>query len=275
MSESEIEVEPGGVGVVPAAADDWTEPILAAHAVEEPAVEEQPEAPAWAGPPREEWEQSQEALGYFASLVEEAEQAGQEESAAAQREAEIEEYLGDPEEPGYELRLAELERAQLKDYIDERLAPVDEFATEQRFTEAGAEADRLLDETFAPLNLELTDEMRAGLREFASRELEQYQEFLISQGVPAEVAYGPKPAREVLQALGPHFAPTIEAARRPPGGLLDVARRHGQGGDELDVARRHTAGLPASPAPPRKAVVQQVFGQGPFNGSWVRPKERI
>lgn len=269
----ELEVEPGGDELALAA--EWTQEVDESPAeggypdtplVDGDSLGAEPEAPAWAGPSREEWEQSQDALGYFTSLVSEAEEAAAAQAEEAELEAAAESFLGDPWDEGYADRLAQVERVQLADvlreYVDERLTesitPVTEFHEEQRYAEAEVEADRILDESFAPFGVTLNDELRGQLRELAEGAYPEYVELLVSQGVPAEEA-GYQAAAAVLEGLGPYFAGEAER----------------QSGDELDVLRRHTAEQPVPLAPTLRGIVRSTLGQGPFGGSWVRPKERI
>lgn len=278
MSESEFEGAQGGDEIALAAAWTAEEPDDAEASDELPLVdsdqldssiridESELEAEPWEGVSRDEWEATQEQINYQADLIHQAQQEVEAQQAAAERDARIEAFLGDPWSDGYEQRLFELQQAQLavglerrmQEEIDARVSPLAETLEEQQIEDARFNAYDVIDESFAPYGVTLTDETRAELLEFANEAFPAHLEAMYAQGVSAESAEY-EAARAVLAGLGPYFAAQVEA-QRP--------------GDELDLARRYTDAGQAAPHPPMlRDIVRSTLGEGPFDGSWVRPLE--
>jgi hypothetical protein len=131
----------------------------------------------------------------------------------------------------------------VREYIDEQLAPLAEFHQQQRYAAAHEEANNVLVESFVQFGIDLTDEVIGDLREEANQVLPEYQELLLSQGVPREVVYGRETGLAVLSGLADFYGPDILAANRRGGDEMDVVARYTRGAGDQQAERPPTPGL--------------------------------
>lgn len=201
-----------------------------------------PEAPAeetWSGPSQEEWQETQEALQYFASLA-------QPQSPFQQQQEEPETVEFDP--------LADDAGQQLRQVIQKELEPYREFVWAQQVREGNARAQDIIADEVAKNGDFLHADTSARIQRLATAYIGQTNEqFVGDERRAAEAAYelAIKDAREweakVKEAAIEQYKNELaglSGARRElgAGGINGQQFNMPTGGSLVDVAYRHGGG---------------------------------
>lgn len=216
-----------------------TDPGLGEAAAGEPPVEgESTEEQGWAGPSQEEWEQTQQALSYFAQLEQQrqAEQNGERQPL-------------DPLADDFETRLGAV--------LDERLAPIQQFTEQTRMGQAedlaldiladqeAREGEFLLRETSEETPFSSTQFARSIAEEIYPQMAQRFgdgdkaAEAALGQAYKAVRSWEEAVVKAGIERRDNQLSTLTGARREPPAGGAEGTQVSPDGGDEFDVLRRY------------------------------------
>lgn len=205
----------------------------------------------WQGPSQEEWQQTQEALAYFAQQ----EQARQREQTGQNG------GLGPPPDPAYEPEAF----AEWLDKRDEqRLAPFQQFTEQAHLTEAeeraydiltdveSREGEFLLRETSDEVPVSSPQFARAIAEDLLPQAQERYgqgpraAEAALTEAYKVTRAWEDAVAKAALERRDNQLATLTGARREPAAGAAEGTQVIPAGGDENDVMARYFPHVPSS-----------------------------